>query len=294
MELSNSGLSANNVVDITAENFQQVIIEGSQNKLIIIDFFTQRSEQSISMSQTLANICQEYLDEVILAKVDCDQPTQQQIAMQFGIQNLPTVVLFKGGEVINGFAGGQAEAEVRKVLAPYLPKPEDKYFAQAKAQILASDFQSAFTSAKTILELVPDNVDGKKLLADACLGLGQNSEAETLLSSITLVDQDDYYHSLIAKLELNKQAAETPEIQALRSALAENPNDEESTLKLAIQLHQAQQFEEALGLLMAILRRDLNAQDGEIKKALMDILAAMPSGNEVATKVRRQLYSLLY
>ncbi|MDG3396123.1 tetratricopeptide repeat protein, partial [Vibrio parahaemolyticus] len=52
--------------------------------------------------------------------------------------------------------------------------------------------------------------------------------------------------------------------------------------------------EEALELLWNILKVNLGAQDGEVKKTFMDILSALGQGNAIASKYRRQLYSILY
>ena len=65
-------------------------------------------------------------------------------------------------------------------------------------------------------------------------------------------------------------------------------------LELAIQYSQVNRQEEALEILMVILLKNLNAQDGQVKKTMMDILSALGQGNPVAGKYRRQLYSLLY
>ena len=52
--------------------------------------------------------------------------------------------------------------------------------------------------------------------------------------------------------------------------------------------------EEALELLFSHLRKDLGAADGQARKMLQEILAALGTGDALASKYRRQLYSLLY
>ncbi|MCU4675514.1 tetratricopeptide repeat protein [Catenovulum sp. 2E275] len=294
MDNLNLNQQTNNIVPITAENFQHELLTVSQTKLVVINFATQRSGESINLSETLAKIATQYPQDLNLAIVDCDDPQMQQLAMQFGVQSLPTVILFKDGKGLNGFAGEQTEAQIKEFLSPYLPKPEDKLIQQVAALIQEHNFQDALLPAKEAFQIAPENALCKKQLIDVLLSLGQNTEAEALLSDIGMIDQDDYYQSLVAKLELNKEAAETPEIQALRQALNEQPDNLELNIQLAVQLHQAQQNEEALDILMAILVKDLHAQDGEVKKTLMDILATMAKGDAVATKFRRKLYSLLY
>ncbi|MER2493804.1 tetratricopeptide repeat protein [Catenovulum sediminis] len=294
MQPINAAGENTNVVEINAENFQQVILQGSQEKVVVIDFYTQQSEQSTQLSQKLSNLVAGAQDSVTLARVNCDDPQMQQLAMQFGVQSLPTCIVFQDGKGINGFAGDQSDAELQNFFEPYLPKPEDALIKQVSALIADDNFADALIPAREAYEIAPQRDETQKLLIDVLLNLGQNTEAEALLDKIPMVNQDDYYQSLQAKLELNKQAAETPEIQALRAELDKQPGDPSISLKLAVQLHQAQQNEEALELLLAVLIKDLNALDGEVKKVMMDILATAAKGDPIATKARRKLYSLLY
>ncbi|GAL14861.1 thioredoxin domain-containing protein EC-YbbN [Vibrio astriarenae] len=99
---------------------------------------------------------------------------------------------------------------------------------------------------------------------------------------------------MVAKLELHKQAADSPEIQSLETQLETQPDNVQLACDLAKQYHQVNRDEEALALLWQFLVRDLNALEGELKKAFMDILSALGQGNPIAGKYRRQLYSILY
>ncbi|WP_017443650.1 tetratricopeptide repeat protein [Gayadomonas joobiniege] len=286
--------ASGNVVEIDAQNFQQEILQGSQQKLVVIEFYASQSQDSLALSPKLEKLLAQFPDTVTLARVNCEEPQMQQLAMQFGVQGLPTVIIFKDGQGVDAFAGDKNEQELDTFFAEYLPKPEDALLADAQQKVAAGQFNEALAPAKQALELAPQRADIKKVVIEVLLNTGNNSEAETLLSEITMVDQDDYYKRLQAQLELNQQAAETPEIKALKADLAANPESPEITLKLAVQLHQAQQNEEALDILFAVLKKDLNAMDGELKKAFMDILATAAQGDPVATRMRRKLYSLLY
>ncbi|WP_410204889.1 tetratricopeptide repeat protein [Acinetobacter baumannii] len=114
------------------------------------------------------------------------------------------------------------------------------------------------------------------------------------MATILLQDRDSRYQGLIWQLELLKQAADTPEIQQLQQQVAEQPDNVELAVQLALQLHQVGRNEEALELLLGHLKQDLAAANGTARKTLMDILAALGTGDALAAKYRRQLYALLY
>ncbi|MGL4507618.1 MAG: tetratricopeptide repeat protein, partial [Aeromonas sobria] len=81
------------------------------------------------------------------------------------------------------------------------------------------------------------------------------------------------------------------ELRALEARHAEQPDDFALTQELAVQYHQAGRQEEALSLLLEILKRDLAF--GDARKTYLDILATMGS-TAAAQNYRRKLYSLLY
>ncbi|GAA0372282.1 chaperedoxin [Bowmanella denitrificans] len=279
-----------NIVNIDLNNFQQVMLEASQQKLVMVDFWADWCEPCKNLMPILEKLAGEYASDLILAKVNCDE--QQQIAMQFGVRSLPTVILVKDGQPIDGFAGLQSESEIRTLLEKHLPSPADNLLEQARQSLADGDAQQAFTLAKQALDLDSQRADIKLVLVEAYLDLGRLPQARELLDSITMVDQDAQYQSLKGRLELAEQAADTPEIKALQDALAQAPDDLALKVKLAVQLQQAGRVEEALELLLAVLQKDLAFADA--KKVMLDSLNALPAGDPLASRYRRRLYSLLY
>ncbi|MDX1391658.1 MAG: tetratricopeptide repeat protein [Rheinheimera sp.] len=277
------------IVDVTLNNAREVL-DASMQKLVLFQFLSSRSDGCKQLTPILERIVQQYPQQLLLAKVDCDK--EPDLAMQFGVQSLPTVMMIKQGRPVDGFAGVETEQAIRAKLAAYLPKPEDELLAQAQPLLEAQDYAAAFPLLKQALALAPQRSEIKLWLAEASIALGQLTQAEALLAEFKLAEQDALYKSVAAKLELAKEAADTPEIKALEAQLAKAADDNELKEKLAVQYQAVQRSEEALALLFSILQRDLNY--GNSKKLYLDILAALPKGDSVASQYRRKLYSLLY
>lgn len=277
------------IVDVSLNNAREVL-DASMQKLVLFQFWSARSEGCKQLSPLLERIVQQYPQQLLLARVDCDK--EPDLAMQFGVQSLPTVMLIKQGRPVDGFAGVETEQAIRDKLAPYLPKPEDELLAKAEQLLGAQDYAGAYPLLKDALALAPQRTEIKLWLADAAVSLGQLPQAEALLGEIKLAEQDALYKAVVAKLQLAKEAADTPEIQALEAALAATPDSNELKEQLAVQYQAVQRSEEALALLLGILQQDLNY--GSSKKLYLDILAALPKGDSVASLYRRKLYSLLY
>ncbi|MBU2884124.1 co-chaperone YbbN [Psychrosphaera sp. B3R10] len=279
-----------NPIEINIENVQQELLDASQQKFILIDFWADWSEPSKQLSPLLVKIASEYGESLKLARINCDE--QQQIAMQFGIKNLPTVVLFKEGQPLDGFAGVQTEAEIKAMLDKHLPKQQDLLFTQGCQLVEESKWLEAFPILKQVLELEPENSQFKLMYANVAIELGKVDEVEAILQSTKMADQDALYLQVLAKLDLAKQAAESPEVQALQQQLEAEPDSLELKLKLAVALHQVNRNEESLDLLFSVLQKDLGFADA--KKTYLDIIASLPDGDVTASKYRRKIYALLY
>ncbi|WP_416307308.1 tetratricopeptide repeat protein [Neptunicella sp. SCSIO 80796] len=280
----------NNVVDINLDNFQQVMLEDSQHKLIAVEFWQAGVEQCEQMAPILAKLAGEHNQDLILARVNCEQ--QPEVVQQFGVRSLPTVMLVKNGQPIDGAVGPQTDATLRELLEKHLPKPEEALFAQANEIMLTGDLDRAALLAKQAYDLNSDRADIKYLLADIYVQQGHIAQAKSLLETIGLVDQDHNYQRLLGSIELAERAADTPEIQALQQELAGNPDDNELKVKLAVQLQQAKRNDEALELLFQVLKKDLNF--GDAKKFALDTINALPAGDPLASQYRRKIYALLY
>ena len=109
------------IFDTTVANFDQVVIANSHHKPVLVDFWADWCAPCKAMMPVLAKITEEYQGELLLAKVNCD--IEQDIVARFGIRSLPTVVLFKDGQPVDGFAGAQPESAIRALLEPHVQMP---------------------------------------------------------------------------------------------------------------------------------------------------------------------------
>lgn len=284
-------MSVQNIVNITEANLHQTL-EQSVTTPVLFYFWSDRSQHCLDLTPVLENLAAQYNGQFILAKVDCD--AEQMVASQFGLRSIPTVYLFQNGQPVDGFQGPQPEEAIRALLDKVLPREEELKAQQALALIQEGNHAEALPLLKDAWQLSGQDSQIGLLLAETQIALNRSEEAEAVLKTIPLQDQDTRYQGLVAQIELLKQAADTPEIQLLQQEVDANPDDAALASKLALQLHQVGRNEEALELLFSHLRKDLGAADGQARKMLQEILAALGTGDALASKYRRQLYSLLY
>lgn len=280
------------IIDVTQENAQQVLIEESMQRPVVVDFWADWCEPCKTLMPLMEKLADEYAGAFLLAKVNADE--LQPIAQQLGVRSLPTVMIMKEGQPIDGFSGAQPEVEIRKVLEKHLPAPWQKLIDEANGLMAEEQFDGALPLLRQAYRDSGEQPSIGVGLAQVLLHLNRCDDAEAILQKVPMADQDTLYEQAIALLELKKEAAHSPEMKALEEAHAANPDGLSVSLQLAVQYSQNGKNAEALELLLAILRKDLNFEDGNAKKTMMDILASLGKGDPLATQYQRKLFTLLY
>ncbi len=279
-------------VDVTLENAQQYIIDESFKRLVVVDFWADWCGPCKSLMPILEKLAAEYQGQILLARINADD--QQTLAAQFQVRSLPTVMFVKDGQPLDGFTGGRTEVEVRQMLEQYLPKAWEQTLAQAQDLMAAEDYEGALPLVRRAYEESSQAGQIASLLAQVLLELNRIEEAEQVLSGVKFLEQDELYQQVLAQLKLKKEAGKTPEIEALEQACAEEPENLDLSYKLAVQLSQEGYHRPALDRLIDILRKDLNHNEGQTKKTLMDIIASLGKGDPLAAEYQRKLFTLLY
>lgn len=280
------------MIAITLENFQQIILDESKNKLVLVAFWAQQIPESVELKNKLGIKTAPYADHMLMATVDCQ--AQEQIAQQFGIQGLPTAVLVKDGQPIDGVSGPQTDEGISEFLDKHLPKPEDLYLMQAQSALSENNLAEAQSAITQAYQIDNNRADIKLTIIDVYIQTGKIQEAHALIDTITMVDQDSYYHALVAKLDLASQAANSPEIQTLELALKNNPDDIKIQHQLASQYSQVNRHEDALKILFRLVQAGEPQTKDSSKELFLDVLKALPEGDPLANKYRRKLYTLMY
>lgn len=284
------------IFDVNEQNIQE-ILEKSTKQLVLFYFWSPRSPNYEEMTQTLTKLADEYHGQFILASVNCDE--QQMLAAQFGLRAIPTVYLFQNGQPLDGFQGPQQEEKIRELLTKVLPNEDELKLIEAQNLFNEEKYEEALPLLRQAWKNLKDHLGKPRsdiafMLAKAQIALKQLAEAKDVLASVPLQDQDTTYHGLQAEIELLEQAANSPELQLLQAELEKHPDNVELMIQLSSQLMQVGRQEEALELLFKPLTQDLNAGDGQVKKTLLDLLAALGTSNPLAASYRRKLYTLLY
>ncbi len=96
-------------VTITTENFEQL---KNDSPLLMVDFWATWCGPCRKIAPVIAELAEEYKDRVVVGK--CDVEDNDDIAIQFGVRNIPTVLFFKNGELVDRLVGAHIKADYKE------------------------------------------------------------------------------------------------------------------------------------------------------------------------------------
>ena len=281
-----------NVVDIDQNNAQQHLIDESFNRPVVVDFWADWCAPCKQLMPLLAKLADEYAGAFLLAKINADE--QQGISQQLGVRSLPTVMVFKDGQPVDGFAGAQPETAVREMLQKHLPSPWDAKIAEATELLDQGDTSGALALLRAAWEESNKLLEITLAYAGALVEGNRLDEAEEVLNEVRLVDRGAVHEQLMAQIELKREAGKSPEIEALESELASDESNHSVRVKLAVQLTTGAHYRDALEHLLVVLRADRDWNNGEAKRLYLDTIASIGKGDPLAAEYQRKLFSILY
>ena len=281
-----------NVVDVDQTNAQQYLIDESFNRPVVVDFWADWCAPCKQLMPLLEKLADEYAGAFLLAKINADE--QQGISQQLGVRSLPTVMVFKDGQPVDGFAGAQPETAVREMLQKHLPSPWDAKIAEATERLDQGDTSGALALLRAVWEESDKLLEITLAYAGALVEANRLDEAEEVLNEVRLVDREAVHEQLMAQIELKREAGKSPEIEALESELASDESNHSVRVKLAVQLTTGAHYRDALEHLLVVLRADRDWNNGEAKRLYLDTIASIGKGDPLAAEYQRKLFSILY
>ena len=284
------------VFDVTPQNFQQYVLENSRHAPVLVDFWADWCQPCKTLMPTLAKLADEYQGGFLLAKVNTEQ--QPQLAQHFQVRSIPTVKIFKNGQIVDEFSGALPEAELRKIINKHRTRRTEPYRQQALMLSEQGDNDAAINILQQVLQHEPDFYEAALDLASLLVAQGEGEAAETVLKSIPAdasVDQDSLKQLLAEakKLKLKAQVGDV-DTSALEQRIAANPDDLAAKLELAKLKVANDQIEAGLDLYFQVHQKDSNFQDGAGKKGLFATFELLGSGHPLVKRYRNKLFSMLY
>lgn len=288
------------VFDATTASFEAEVLQKSLQVPVLIDFWAEWCGPCKSLAPILEKLAAEYNGAFELAKVDTE--AEPQVAAAFQIRSIPTVILFKDGQPVDGFQGALPEGQLRAFLKqhgiePAAPPIEVPGAADTDAPAPAAapppDPHAEVMRLRKAIEAEPDKPEHKLDLALALLQTGGAHEAEQLLDALPAnLSTDDRAIRARARLGFAALLKDAPPPEVLEQAVAADPDDLRARHLLGAHRIVAGDAEAGLEQFIEMLQRDRGFGDNLPRKALIDAFRVVED-EDLVGRYRRRMSSLL-
>ncbi len=275
-----------NVRDISSDTFGPAVLQRSHEIPVVVDFWAAWCGPCRVLGPVLEQLADEYDGEFDLVKVDVD--ANQQLAAQFGVQSIPTVVGFHQGQAAARFTGALSEQAVREWIGQLLPSPADRTVEAARDATLDGDSAHAETLYREVLAGDASHHDAGTGLAALLIARGDTEEALIVLGRLSATDEVQRL-AAAARVAANRSG----DVGDLEAKLAADPEDAATRLELARTLATHAEYEPALDHLLAVVAGK-GALVDEARRAMLDIFTVLGDGHPLTATYRRQLANLLF
>lgn len=109
-------MSKHKPLDITDDSFEKEVLKSDQP--VLVDFWAAWCGPCRMIAPSIKDIAEEYGEQLKVAKVDID--ANPMIPGRYGIQSIPTLMVFKGGQVVERLVGAMPKERIMARVAPHL------------------------------------------------------------------------------------------------------------------------------------------------------------------------------
>lgn len=274
------------VQDVSAADFQQTVLHKSHEVPVVVDFWAEWCGPCRTLGPTLEKLAAEADGAFIVVKVDVD--SNQELAAQFNVQGIPTVIGFHNGAPVDQFTGALPESAISEWLGRLLPSELDVVVDKARDAAIAGNLETAERLFRAVLEEQPDHHEAGTGLAALLMTSGNQDAALALLDKLPTTDE-------VAKLKsaARLRASGAVDLTEIEQRLDAAPDDDSIRIELALALAGRAEYEPALDHLLGVVRSSSEAKE-DARKAVLEIFDVLGDGHPLITTYRRQLASALF
>ena len=283
----------NNIIDVNENDFEEIVINASNNKLVVVDFWAPWCGPCKQLTPIMEKIAKENPDGFNLVKVNIDN--NQQIAAQLRIQSIPAVFAFKDKKVVNAFQGVISEKDfvdfIEKSGGKKLKEDLSNFYSEIKNLIADKKFVEA--KDKILLFFTENTGDAIaiSLYLECLLEQKEFKEINDFISSLDEeMKKNKEIDKIIKKIKIVKDSRSSDSIELLLDQHKSEPMDVKILIKIAEYYFSTGEYDSAFTFLL----NNYSSDKEKVKRKLVDFFEALGNDHEATKNYRKKLSSLLF
>lgn len=280
-------------MEVNAGDFYQNVVEASHKKVIVVDFWADWCAPCKVLGPLLDKVVATFGGRVILAKVNIEQ--NQELAVQYQVQSIPSVKIFSKGDVVEEFVGALPENQIASIIASVAGDENSEILHQADAYLDSGKLSEAEALYKSVLAETADQSGALIGLARIAILNDDSNQAGDYLSQVSdMDDRHDEVQSLMDILDFIKICSASGGIENSITQAESNADDLESHYNLGCCYAANKSYDKALDSFLTVVKRDNHYGDGKARNAMLTLFTILGQDSDLTKKYRDLLARALF
>ena len=282
------------VFEASQSSFNTTVILNSYKFPVLVEFMGMWSEPCNHMAEDITQLAKEFAGQFAFVKVDSDQ--QEELMTQYDVKNIPTIKMFKDGEVVLTEQGQLNTADLRELLKSQgIYRQSDELRQQARQKHMAGDMIAAITLLTQAIQQDPGNTRIAMDMVQIFLDMDELEQATALFNKLPDNDKNSETGKLlIGQFTFKELAAKTEGLEALIAKVETNPNDFDACFDLSTCYVAEHNYQQAMHYLFNIFDQEPDYKEGAAREMIINLTnMLMPNEPELAQEFRRRLGNVI-
>lgn len=280
------------ISEVTERNFDTEVIERSYHTTVFVDFWAEWCNPCKILIPVLSALAEKYAGKFHLAKVNSDK--ERNLSAKYGIRSIPSIKIFKQGEIIDDFNGALPESVIVEYIEKHQFNESDLLLQDAKQALESNHQEEAADLLNSILVKDTNNIKAIALLSRIELQRGNLDVVKELLGHVTInkIDNPEIQEIHILN-DFAHEIVNTPDISTLQSQL-ETEDNLELRYQLACRFALLGNYEKALEQFYSIMAQSRQFKDDGARKSMLAIFELLGSAGPLVTNYRMKIARILH
>ena len=276
------------IIAATSDSFKALVLDNSNKGPVLANSWSKKAGPSFRQYPILDQLIHHYDGRLLLVNIDVDD--ESLITREYGITSVPTLKLFRNGQIVETWHGYQSEDDLRKTLDLYVARDSDRTLAHAVQLYAAGEQTQAY---ELIANAIVEDPINPRLPLAMCKLLKHEERYDEALQLINTMPDDIRKNReaarLHALLSFHIEIDATRDMNAVIDQADSAPDDLEAKQQLAARHVIQAQHEQALQELVKIMDLDPGYHDNYAQKAMLRLFDILGPEHALTSKYRAQL-----